>query len=241
VIEPWLLHAIVTAVATYTRPGHRVLLLAPPRSTGTGTRPAHPHTDYDADPLTGLIEAAGTASRLGRSIEARTAGADHHAPGPDEPPLVRPESVQQLVPRSARPGRSAHRPGPPHGGPAAVGPDSFDLVIATVDAHHSDWATGTDWGRLLAPCGVLAFITQSDRRWGRLVDSTGRLIRTAGCCGLDLFDRVVLLRVPIRNGALDAGPVLPGLLPTDVTGGRAPRPARVHADLLLFTRPQEEI
>src|SRR6266498_5873821 len=74
----WLGRTIVTLVTTYTRPGDRVLLLAPPEPT----RPL-PHAagrPGDHHPYAGLTEAVWTATRLGRSVDTATA-----APAPDSP------------------------------------------------------------------------------------------------------------------------------------------------------------
>jgi hypothetical protein len=87
----WLPHAIATIVTSYTRPGDRVLLLAPPVITH------HPPTGMAStthrsptDPLTGLHAAARTVSRLDRITHTRTANpptkpgsGPGSTPGPD--------------------------------------------------------------------------------------------------------------------------------------------------------------
>ena len=74
-IAHWLLAALVKIVTTYTQPGGRVLLLAPPRSTGrprwwslTPVRTTSPD-----EPYTGLFEAVWTLTRLGRTVRTYTA------------------------------------------------------------------------------------------------------------------------------------------------------------------------
>jgi hypothetical protein len=83
----WLLYAIVTIVTGYTRPGDRVLLLAPPVITH------HPPTGMAStarrsptDPFTGLHNAARTVARLGRIVHTATAN-------PPPEPKSRPPST----------------------------------------------------------------------------------------------------------------------------------------------------
>lgn len=97
-------------------------------------------------------------------------------------------------------------------------------------------------GRLLASSGLLAFITHSDRQGGRLIDPAGLLTRTARNAGLPPLDRVALLQIPIRDGALAPEPAPPAVLPVD-DEPFAPVPwrMRVHADLLLFARPRHGV
>lgn len=87
----WLLYAIVTIVTDYTRPGDRVLLLAPQvimhhPPTGTASTTRRPPTD----PFTGLHDAARTVARLGRIVHTATANPPPEpesgppsTPGPD--------------------------------------------------------------------------------------------------------------------------------------------------------------
>lgn len=84
----WLPHAIATIVTGYTRPGDRVLLLAPPVITH------HPPTGMAStthrsptDPVSGLHDAAPTVARLGRITHTRTAN-----------PPTKPESRSRSIP-----------------------------------------------------------------------------------------------------------------------------------------------
>lgn len=238
VIEPWLMESILWVVATYTRPGHRVLLLAPPTDPGTlAPDRAVLGTRTGGGLLPALIEAAGTASRLGRSLEAVNTASQIPARTAAEAPSLGAQSVHRLEPESIPAAPTGHRPVRGRCGPTEVGPARFDAVITIVDPHDPDWVAGVSWGGRLAPSGILAFITQSDRQRGKLIDPGGLVARAARGAGLAPLDRVVLLHIPVRDGALAPEPDLPTVLPTgDAPGGPMPWHARVHADLFLFAR-----
>ena len=237
-IEPWLLETIVEIVATYTRPGHRVLLLAPPTGPGVPTSDsATPSTRTGDGLLSALIEAAGTASRLGRTLETHTADPHIAARAAEDTTPAGPQSVHRLSPEPLPAAPAGHGPVPRGRGPTAVGPDRFDAVIVPVDPHFPDWIPSVSWSGLLAPSGVLAFITHSDRQWGRLIEPGSFVTRAARGAGLVPLDRVVLLNIPVRDGALAVEPDLPTVLSTaDAPGAPVPWHTRVHADLLLFAR-----
>ncbi|WP_405657717.1 hypothetical protein [Streptomyces sp. NBC_00079] len=234
-IKGWLLEAIVQIAADYTSPGHRVLLLAPPSRVGSAGRgEPTPFTSLPSGGLlAGLIEAAESVSRLDRTAEARSADlcAQAHAPGGERP--AAPESVHgpALEPISSAP--TGHRPADRRQTAVPVGPSRFDAVIALVDPHDPDWVSRITWSELLARSGVLAFITHSDCMQGRLADITSLLTHTAHRTGLTALDRVVLLEVPIRFGAL----ATEAEADLSDSGTPAPHHVRVHSDLLLFTRP----
>ncbi|MEU6573581.1 hypothetical protein [Streptomyces sp. NPDC046805] len=237
-IEPWLMETIVRIVATYTRPGHRVLLLAPPPTDpGTPNHRATPGIRTRGGLLPALIEAAGAASRLGRTLEAAHPASEITVRTAADAPPLWPQSVHRLPPESVSPTPTGRRPAHVCCRPTAVGPDRFDAVIAIIDPHHPDWVPDVAWDSLLAPSGTLTFITHSDQQRGRLIDPGARATRAARSAGLALFDRVVLLHIPVRHGALAPDPNLPTALPAeDASCAPVPWHTRVHADLLLFAR-----
>lgn len=233
VLSGWLLNTIVKIVTGYSKPGDRVLLLAPP-STATGpvrcTRVGRGTGPYD-----GLHEAAWTIARLGRGIQTWTAHpprtvADFH---PDTDPVADPAraasprsepAVRARTDHGRQPARtrftqdSADKSLPP-----GAGPDRFDVVITTVAPDHPNWTRDTDWRSLLTPHGIAAIITHGDNRTGRLVAPTSRLVSTLSDCGLGWLDHVILLETLPDS---DHRPAPEGA-----------RRRRAHHDLLLFARP----
>lgn len=247
-LADWLLTAVVRIVTTYTEPGHRVLLLAPPsgsRRTASGSSAVGGGRGHG--PYAGLHEAAWTVVRLGRGIQTYTAGptdspTDAGIAERSEPPVRASDSDRHLGDTSPDPGdtgRSDSRtPVEPTGRRAANPPDRFDLIITTVNPQAPRWVRTRDWDRLLTVHGTLAVITHSDRHAGRLTDPTGMLVRIVRAAGLTFRDHAALLWVPVRRGALDTGADSATdhhLVPASVVG--APQaPAQVHSDLLIFTR-----
>ncbi|WP_328452097.1 hypothetical protein [Amycolatopsis sp. NBC_00438] len=229
----WLLTAIIKIVTTYTRPGHRVLLVEPaPYLAPSASRPARGSRGRTLLGLyAGLHEAGWTVVRLGRGVRTQTAVA---TPGP-------------VGERNGNaPDESESGPGPladgldtdefaGHGrGPAPVtstpGPDRYDLVITATEPRALDWFRPADWADLLTSTGTLAVITHGHREPGRLMDPAGALVRTAHHVGLRYLDRVALLCVPVRDGALAAA------APTAQIFAAPVRHLPVHDDLLVFTR-----
>ncbi|HVK26234.1 MAG TPA: hypothetical protein VM677_33185 [Actinokineospora sp.] len=234
VLSGWLLNAIVKIVTGYSRPGDRVLLLAPPpipsgplrwTRVGRGTGP------YD-----GLHEAAWTVARLGRGIQTWTARPPHTdvdfhpASDPaDEPahPADRRSASGPRADHSRQPARpeltadSSTEPLPLR----AVG-DRFDVVITTVAIDHPYWTRDIDWDALLTPRGITAIITHSDSRGTRCTHPTSTLVSTLSDCGLGWLDHVILLETLPDP---DHQPAASG------TGHR-----RAHHDLLLFARPARD-
>lgn len=240
----WLLTAVIKIVTNYTQPGQRVLLLdpapylAPPVSWPTAVVRNRPVRG----PYAGLLEAGWTVVRLGRGIQTQTAVAhpdpvgEHTVDGPAES-----ESGPGLPadgPSADRPvGPSTDRLPEPDSATTGHGPDRYDLIITAADPRTLDWFNPTDWAGLLTPTGTLAVITHGDHARGRLADSAGALVRIAHHAGLRYLDRIALLRVPVRDGALAAT--------APAAGDRSQVPSRrsttsvrhtqVHDDLLVFT------
>lgn len=242
----WLGRTIVTLVTTYTRPGDRVLLLSPPPSPrvlgrASGVAPG-------ADPYAGLAEAVWTVARLGRGTDTATAAPapDYPAEHTDSPRCVGAESgsrprlgrlglhpVADPYPDSARPPR---RDGDrPCGG--------FDLIITALEPHATDWLAHADWDALLTPRGLLATVTHSDARDGRLRDPHATLLDTLGSRGLRCLDHIAVLTAPVpdtpdRPVTADKAGIAasaPDVSPRAVEAA-APPLRSVHHDLLLLGR-----
>ncbi|GAB3474346.1 hypothetical protein [Amycolatopsis cihanbeyliensis] len=81
-------------------------------------------------------------------------------------------------------------------------------------------------------------ITHGDRSRDRLTDPADSLVRAAHRAGLRYLDRIALLRIPVRDGALAVAS--PATHPRPQAPARpAATPARhtqVHDDLLVFSR-----
>jgi hypothetical protein len=243
----WLGRTLLTLVTGYTRPGHRVLLLTPPRRprmTPTVT-PAVITGWFGPDEFAGLAEASWTLTRLGRGIDTATA-----APPPDyldtAPPTApsgpvsdRGESESGLRPTHLAPRR---RPAPdcptqrgPHRDCDAGGRSShgFDLIITAVHPHATDWLSHTDWTSMLTLTGLVAVVTYSDSRGGHAQDPTQTLVATFRDIHLVWFDHIALLcdsttTTAARSGTTAVRPdsAAPNGTPLSVT--------RAHHDLLLF-------
>ena len=243
-IATWLLNAVVKIVTTYTQPGQRVLLLVPapfvnPSAAGPW-REARTRTERSS--YAGLLEAAWTVVRLGRGIQTQTAG----------PPL---DEIDSNDTGQAAKSESGPEPHPPGTGPdnrsrpspntrpdsdrAATkpSPDRFELIVTAAEPHTLDWLQPTAWAHVLTPTGTLAVITHSHHSRGRLNDPAERLVTTARHAGLRYHDRIALLRLPVRDGALAAAD---GDTSTSAPSPREQvrttvRHTRVHDELLLFT------
>lgn len=241
-IASWLLTAVVKIVTTYTQPGDRVLLLTP-ATFGNSTvarPPAGVRTRTAPDPYAGLLEAAWTVVRLGRGIQTQTAEPppdtidSEHAVNPKSESGPRPH-LTSLDPYNQHRRSPAGRPDP-DGTTSTPGPDRFDLVITAAEPRTLDWLQPIAWADTLTPTGTLAVITRSDHTRGRLNDPARPLVTAAHHAGLRYHDRVALLRVPVRNGALAIGTGSSGLFrPPHKPMAITVRHTQVHDDLLVFT------
>ena len=224
---------IVTLVTGYTRPGDRVLLLPPPVPPRTlwGTRGG----TRTVDPYAGLAEAVWTITRLGRSADtALTGPARHHEPGPTDPSgrsapqsgagpglssLVVHTSAESGIESDDRSRRPAAR---------------FDLVITAVHPHAVDWFVRTDWDPVLTPNGLLAVITHSDSRDGRLVDPVTAIATTIRSRQRGWLDHIVVLTQPLTAVDVAARPHSRTPRRGDRVALEPPPVRAVHHDLLLF-------
>ncbi|MFE1961542.1 hypothetical protein [Streptomyces sp. NPDC059479] len=230
------MNAIVKIVTIYTRRGERVLLLSPPAGGMESVGGGRPLTDARHGSAGGLlpelIEAAGAVARLGRPCEARLAEPASPVPSVGTDPSADPESAHGLALGPTRTAPTGPRPTPVQ----ETGPWGFDAVIAMVNPQATEWVPTLAWTELLAPSGVLAFITHGDYVDGRWTEPHGLLTHLARHVGLAEIDRIALLEVPIRDGALaDQTPTRASQLA--VAGAGIARYVRVHSDLLVFARP----
>lgn len=240
----WLGRTIVTLVTTYTRPGDRVLLLAPPISTRLPAR--MPDSARAADPYAGLTEAVWTVTRLGRSVDTATGatppdyrgdppaalGQDDHRSGSGP----RPTRLGLRSPAATHPGsehrlaRVEHRPG-----------TDFDLIITAVHPDATDWFSDTDWDSVLTSAGMLAVITYGDRRHGRLVDPMAVIAATFRSQWRGVLDHIAVLteHVPGTSNKAVVASAPPAPAPAAARNASEvavdPMPMRsVHHDLLLI-------
>jgi len=92
--------------------------------------------------------------------------------------------------------------------------------------------------RVLRPGGVLAVITASTPGPGGLRDDPGEVTAPARVAGLIYAQHIVAVHAAITGGQLAPGP--PGTARPDEAGGPPAVHARIHSDLLVFTKPGEE-
>jgi hypothetical protein len=92
--------------------------------------------------------------------------------------------------------------------------------------------------RVLRPGGVLAVMTASTPRPGGLRDDPGEVIAAARAAGLIYAQHIVAVHAAITGGQLAPGP--PGAACPDEAAGPPAVHARIHSDLLVFTKPGKE-
>lgn len=240
-LADWLLTAVVKIVTTYTRPGQRVLLLDPapylakPSSWSLIGGRSQPWPG----PYAGLHEAGWTVVRLGRGVQTLTdvsrLGA---ARGRSGGASAESESGLRLGPNrlteDEAAGPFADRRCGADSAVTGTSPDRYDLVVAAAEPCTAHWFRPVDWPSLLTPSGTLAVVTQGDRSSGRLVDPAGSIVRAARQAGLRYLDRIALLRVPVRDGALAEAPA--ARTRPQVSPRALAQHVQVHDDLFVFTR-----
>ncbi|MCO1575909.1 hypothetical protein M8C13_09080 [Crossiella sp. SN42] len=239
-LADWLHTAIAKIVRTYTRPGHRVLILTPPTAPRTAPADTPPGRWHSPRTLyAGLTETAWIIQRLGRSVRTHTAG--------PTPELTPDSTTQTLLGRPVRPAGPApdRSPSPPETAPARPAVRTrlhspqgrFDLIITAAWPRDPRWLAHPEWTELLTPTGTLTVITHSDRREGVLVDPTSAIVRAAARRGLRYLDHAALLETPIQQEKSTATPG--GLASRRAAVRREPGAripvVRVHSDLLVFT------
>ena len=163
-------------------------------------------------------------------------GAGSSGCSPAWPPATRPSArLDQDLGPAARPLAQARAGGPgllleagcPEAGQAALaitgrgGPGGSVLYAACE--------------RVLRPGGVLAVITASTPRPAGLRDDPAGVIAAARAAGLIYTQHIVALHAAITGGQLTPGP--PGAARPDEAAGPPAVHARIHSDLLVFTKP----
>ncbi|KPM52727.1 hypothetical protein ACG83_24945 [Frankia sp. R43] len=180
----WLPAAVERLVVTVSRPDDPVLLLTEPPLSQTGRLAAPGDEELGEE----LADCAGTVSRLGRRVQARTAPAD-------------------ASPRWAGSGSGLG----PVAGPGPD-PDRPLLVVTAVEPTRLSWFTRIDWGGLLADGGTLAVVSRCDSFGGWLIDPTVELALAADRSSLALLDRIVLLEIPLSQLNRPATPIPAGVV-----------------------------
>ena len=135
-------------------------------------------------------------------------------------------------------------PGCPEASRASLAVASWpDPGAAEADAAISPGGPCADPGLLFACChralrpgGMLAVVTASQARRGRLADLPGETVARARAAGLVYAQHIIALRAVIRDSKL--APRSPAGWPDpQPAAGAAPAHVRVHCDLLVFTKP----
>lgn len=244
----WLERAVVKIVTTYTKPGQRVLLVAPPP-----TRPSPDRWNTTAarrwppDAYQILSETNWTVSRLGRSVQVTLV-----EPATQDPPHRRCSAsgpLRALSPRRAA--SSGVRHGVPDrqadriGAGTRTGTDArsdrpnyvecFDLILTAAHPLDHAWIATRNWRQHLRPNGTLTIITNSDISEGRLADPITSLVTTLSQQRMRLLDHAILLTSP---------PAHPQDVLAGFSGRAARRPLRHrpnHHDLLVFANPTEGV
>ncbi|MGC7097668.1 hypothetical protein ACPZ19_23600 [Amycolatopsis lurida] len=211
----WFGRTILTLVTTYTRPGDRVLLLAPlgPVQATLG----EPRT-REARPYAGLFEAVWTITRLGRSVDTSTASEATDSPrqvGDESESRHRLDRISQPPACGSRT-ESGHRP-----------QGRFDLVITAVEPRAADWLDHTDWDALVAQHGLVAVVTHGDFHRGRHIVPDTRIAITMSDHTFRCLEHIAVLSAPLPTPIASQQRQLAGDLPPV---------RRVHHDLLLFAR-----
>ena len=189
-IEPRLMETIVPAGPGCTRPGERVLPLAPP--SGPGLPTPGPRAMLGAGTWTELLavltEAAGPVSRLRRTLEAHTDAPNVAARTAVDASPTKRQSAHRLPTESARPTRTDYRL-VRCWRLTVVRDDCFGAVDIPVDPYSPDWDASVTWSVRLEPSDLLAYVTHGIRQQGRLIDPDGTMTRTVCGPGMAPLDR----------------------------------------------------
>lgn len=243
----WPTPVVEKIVSSFTDPGRRVVLLpwpspAPATEELLGASPARgPRGESDGD-----LDVAVTAIRR----LDRTAQVHRLTPVPDaRGPISRPYWADLLD----APHGVANTDAPEHSAAALDGLDGdasgADLIITSLRPEYSRDRVSDHLAlasaRLLRTGGILAVLTHSDASRGELVDPTGPVVAAAQNADLLYLQHIVVLLVPIRDGAFVIDADSGHGVDEDRTRHRAevrglPAPHhRIHADLLVFAQPHD--
>jgi hypothetical protein len=207
---------------------------APGPAPGPGPEAAYIITAFSRPGELVVIPAAGTGALLAAAAAAgrRVLGL---FPGPAACHAASSHLDQDLGP-AARP--LAHlRPAGPEVLLEAGCPQAGQAALA-ITGRGRPGAGGVLYAaceRVLRPGGVLAVVTASTPGPGGLRDDPGEVIAAARAAGLIYTQHIVALHAAITGGQLTPGP--PGAARPDEAGGPPAVHARIHSDLLVFTKP----
>jgi hypothetical protein len=118
----------------------------------------------------------------------------------------------------------------------------WDLVVVVLGCRPCGDGLGLLGANLLAPGGVLAVLTNSECRGGRLIDPTGSVVASAQAADLLYLQHIVVLTAPLpatRGGAAPSTGRRPAHAqdgPAADAAGEEP-PGNGLMDLLLFLQP----
>jgi hypothetical protein len=205
---------------------------APGPAPGSGPEAAHVITSFSRPGELVVIPAAGTGALLSAAAAAgrRVLGL---FPGPAACHAASSRLDQDLGP--ARRLLAQVRPGGPDVLLEAGCPEAGQAALA-ITGRGGPGAGGVLYAaceRVLRPGGVLAVLTASTPGPGGLRDDPGEVIAAARAAGLIYAQHIVALHATITYGQLlprpqDASP--------DETAGPPAVCARIHSDLLVFTK-----
>ncbi|WP_418153383.1 hypothetical protein [Actinoalloteichus caeruleus] len=216
----WDQNVIEQVVVSFTRPGHRVLLLDTTSNSQTdGTAPELEQPDSVRAGTGETIAALGRGSVVLPATQQTDEGA---SATPYWAVLIPGNEVNDSAPATARP-----TPG---------GPDSpADLVIAVVPPSWTGQRVldhlALRVAELLRTGGILAVITHCDRKQGRLVDPTGSVVAAAQNADLLYLQHIVAVHSHPADVANTDAEHSDGVIfgPHVLT----------HSDVLVFAQPHD--
>ena len=206
---------------------------APGPAPGSGPEAAHVITSFSRPGELVVIPAAGTGALLSAAAAAgrRVLGL---FPGPAACHAASSRLDQDLGP--ARRLLAQVRAGEPDVLLEAGCPEAGQAALAiTGRGDPGGGVLYTACERVLRPGGVLAVLTASTPGPGGLRDDPGEVIVAARAAGLIYAQHIVAVHAAITGGQLAPGP--PGDARPDEADGPPAVHARVHSDLLVFTKP----
>jgi hypothetical protein len=207
---------------------------APGPAPGSGPEAAHVITAFSRPGELVVIPVAGTGALVSAAAAAgrRVLGL---FPGPAACRAASSRLDQDLDP-SARP-LAQVRAGGPDVLLEAGCPEAGQAALAITGRGDAGGVLYAACERVLRPGGVLAVITASTRRPGGLRDDPGGAIAAARAAGLIYAQHIIALHAAITGGQLTPGP--PDAARPDEADGPPAVHARVHSDLLVFTKHKE--
>jgi hypothetical protein len=119
----------------------------------------------------------------------------------------------------------------------------WDLVVVELGCRPCGDGLGLLGANLLAPGGVLAVLTHSECRGGRLIDPTGSVVASAQAADLLHLQHIVVLTAPLPAPRRGPTPGVPSAsaqpAPARDPVSEEPAPGNEVMDLLLFLQPRD--